>query len=249
MKKKIISAFAVSLSLTISAQSGSTGINTTNPTEMFDVNGIERLRSLPESGTINAIYTKSDGTKSFNKDQTFIASKTLVADSNGVIGTLSWLPAQNSLVLMGADGTDAVASTRTASARNGATGTTASLATKVFTLTKRSMVTFSFNLSVSSILTYNGATLTDGTSKRIGAKVLLNSAGIINSGIPFTNNGAQYTSGFYYLNGSRTILLNAGTYTVDLVGNVYAYDNDNIGITATFGSTTDDQLDIIAVPI
>ncbi|MGC5743981.1 hypothetical protein [Chryseobacterium sp. NFX27] len=68
------------------------GINTPAPTEMLDVNGIERVRELPKHNTSNAIFTKPDGTKSETKDQAFTATKTLVADANGVLGYLEGLP-------------------------------------------------------------------------------------------------------------------------------------------------------------
>jgi len=157
------------------------------------------------------------------------------------------LPSENqATVLAGTDGKDAVKTSCTISSINGVTGTTPALGTKLFTLKSRSMVTFLFNVSVSTIRAFSGSTLTDGTSKRFGAKLLLNSETIINAGTPFSNSGSQYTSGYFYLNGNRTIILNAGTYTVDLVGTVYAYDQDPVGIKATFGATEDDQLDIIA---
>ncbi|MDR6485691.1 hypothetical protein J2799_000176 [Chryseobacterium vietnamense] len=56
----------------------------------MDVNGIERVRELPKHNTANAIFTKPDGTKSENKDQTFIATKMVVADANGVLGYTDW---------------------------------------------------------------------------------------------------------------------------------------------------------------
>lgn len=68
------------------------GINTASPTEILDVNGIERVRELPKHNTINAIFTKPDGTKSESKDQTFTATKMIVADANGVLGYTDWNP-------------------------------------------------------------------------------------------------------------------------------------------------------------
>jgi hypothetical protein len=225
------------------------GIATQTPTETFDVEGTARIRSLPLNGTTNTINTKIDGTKSNAKDQTFTAIKTVVSDNNGVIGTLNYLPAQNSVIITGANGTDAIMTSKTASSKNGVAGTTPPLLTKVFTLNKKSMVTFSYNLSVGDITTSTGASLMDGTSKRLASRLLLNGSVIINEGIPFSNSGSYYASGYFYLNGSRTILLNAGSYTLNIEGNVFAWAGDNIGITATFGGTSDDQLDIIAVPV
>lgn len=39
---------------------GNIGVNTTDPSEKFDNNGITRLRSLPANGAANAIYTMPD---------------------------------------------------------------------------------------------------------------------------------------------------------------------------------------------
>ena len=71
------------------------GINTGNPTEILDVNGNERVRILPKHQTTNSIFTKPDGSKSDNKDQSFIATKTVVADANGVLGYVDGLPKSN----------------------------------------------------------------------------------------------------------------------------------------------------------
>lgn len=249
MNKKLLTAITVPLCLSLYAQSNSVGISTSTPTETLDINGTERIRELPLDGASNVIYTKPDGTKSINKDQSFKALKTLVADSNGVIGSVNWIPAQPSVIIGGADGLDAVTSTSTISAVNGELTTTPVLATKTFTLSKKSMVTFSYNISTSDIVKANGDALFDGTSKRIGAKLILNSKDIINSGIPFTNSGQKYVFGVFYLNGNRSIVLNEGTYTVNLVGNVFAYTGDTMGIRATFGATSTDQFDIIAIPV
>lgn len=71
------------------------GIKTAVSTEVLDVNGIERIRELPKHNTSNAIFTKPDGTRSETKNQNFTATKTLVADVNGVLGYLEGLPKIN----------------------------------------------------------------------------------------------------------------------------------------------------------
>ena len=71
---------------------GNVGVSTTTPSEKFDNNGITRLRTLPVSGTANAIYTTSGGSASSAQDQTFTATKTVVADANGVLGSVTGLP-------------------------------------------------------------------------------------------------------------------------------------------------------------
>ena len=71
---------------------GNVGINTFIPTEKLDNNGITRLRTLPLNGATNATNTTSGGDLSSSQNQTFTATKTLVADANGVIGYVSGLP-------------------------------------------------------------------------------------------------------------------------------------------------------------
>lgn len=83
MNKKF--SLAVSLFLGVIVW-GQVGINTPDPTEILDVKGIERVRELPKHEAVNAIFTKPDGTRSNAKDQTFIATKTVVADVNGILG-------------------------------------------------------------------------------------------------------------------------------------------------------------------
>ncbi|AZA53936.1 hypothetical protein EG348_13455 [Chryseobacterium sp. G0201] len=224
------------------------GVNIADPTETLDINGVERIRALPTDGSLNVIYTKPDGTRSPNKDQPFIAVKTLVADKNGVIGSTKLMPNLTPIIITGVDGIDAVTITSTISALNGET-TTPVLATKTFTLSQKSIVNISYNLSASNIVGYNGAILTDGASKKVGVKLILNSTDFIDSGIPFTNSAKNYAFGYFHLNGSRSIVLNEGTHTIRLVGYIYAYVGDPIGIRATFGTTPTDQLDVIAIPI
>lgn len=71
---------------------GNVGIATVSPTEKLDNNGITRLRNLPLSGATNAINTTSAGTASASQDQTFTATRTVVADANGVLGTIAGIP-------------------------------------------------------------------------------------------------------------------------------------------------------------
>lgn len=86
MKKESI--LAIFLFAMTSAQ---VGINTKNPTEILDINGTERVRDLPKHQAANAIFTKPDGSYSGNKDQTFIATRRVVADANGVLGYMDGL--------------------------------------------------------------------------------------------------------------------------------------------------------------
>ncbi|EJL70313.1 autotransporter outer membrane beta-barrel domain-containing protein [Chryseobacterium populi] len=71
---------------------GNIGMNTSSPTEKMDNNGITRLRNLPVNGATNAINTNTAGNASATQNQTFTATRTVVADANGVLGYVAGLP-------------------------------------------------------------------------------------------------------------------------------------------------------------
>ncbi|SHI29761.1 hypothetical protein SAMN05443429_10173 [Cruoricaptor ignavus] len=60
---------------------GKVGINTEEPKEIFDVNGTMRVRELPNRNG-GKIYNGND-----TKQTDFIPTKTVIADTNGVLGT------------------------------------------------------------------------------------------------------------------------------------------------------------------
>lgn len=86
MKTIYLLILTISISFSVKSQTKNVGVNTTTPTENMDVNGIVRLRAHPQDGETNAIYTKTNGDASGTKDQTFIATRNLLADANGVVG-------------------------------------------------------------------------------------------------------------------------------------------------------------------
>lgn len=71
---------------------GNIGFNTNTPTEKLDNKGNTRLRTLPLNGSANAINTTPSGSASASQDQTFNATRTVVADANGVLGYVNGLP-------------------------------------------------------------------------------------------------------------------------------------------------------------
>lgn len=75
MKRNYLFAALISSAFAF-AQSG-VGINTSTPTETFDVSGTTRLRELPLQGATSAIKTKPDGSGSTATDQTFTPDRTL----------------------------------------------------------------------------------------------------------------------------------------------------------------------------
>lgn len=84
--KKYIILLALIIGYQANAQ---VGIETDKPTEALDINGIVRVRNLPTDGATNAIRTNPDGTASSANNQTFTATKMVVADNNGVLGVIN----------------------------------------------------------------------------------------------------------------------------------------------------------------
>ncbi|MFC4687416.1 beta strand repeat-containing protein [Epilithonimonas pallida] len=243
--------FGTGLSGSTTAPAGNIGIKTTTPTETLDVAGNTRLRNLPANGTANAIYTTSGGTASATQNQTFTATKTVVADANGVLGTLAYVPSLP-VVIAGTDGADAITATQTIRQRNstGGNGVSVNLLTKTFTLSKKSLVTISYDVSVGNITDYNGNYLSDDASKKLEAWVSLDGSNLSATGMSYSNGNTTYTAtGNFNLGKSRTVLMNTGSHTVVLGAQVYVYNTDGIGVQATFGLGGLDQLDIVAVPV
>ncbi|MCH7400159.1 hypothetical protein MM236_19350 [Belliella sp. DSM 107340] len=73
---------------------GKLGIGTLTPSENVDINGVARVRNLPLNGTANAISTTVTGEAAASQNQTFTASRTVVADENGVLGSVEGIPSQ-----------------------------------------------------------------------------------------------------------------------------------------------------------
>lgn len=90
MKKKLIPL--VGLVVFALQAFGQVGVGTETPTESLDINGTLRIRDLPINGTTNAIFTTGENTSSSTRNQTFTATKMVVLDANGVLGTRPGLP-------------------------------------------------------------------------------------------------------------------------------------------------------------
>lgn len=217
---------------------GNVGINTPNPTS-----------KLHTTGTVNMMGLATN----------IIDTNVMTTDASGNVTTRTttatfMLPQ----VLTGFNGIDAITTTQTITSLGGAATYTTNLLVKSFTISQKSLVTFSYGLSVGNILNTSGGNLTDKTSKQIGARLVWNSlpagspfsvGGVISTaGLPFTNGATPYTSGFFYPRSVTCIVLNPGNYSVELKGYVYAFDTGQ-GIRATFGNSWTDKLDISAVPV
>lgn len=84
--KKLIFAATIAATSFAFAQTGKMGVNTSAPTETLHVNGTVRISSLPASGS-GTIYNGAA-----SQSTTFNATKTVVADANGVLGTVNSTP-------------------------------------------------------------------------------------------------------------------------------------------------------------
>lgn len=218
------------------SNNGNVGINVPNPTAQLHTSGNIRLSGLGIN-TINTGVITND------------------LSGNFAIRSTSTLVPQ---IIAGANGTDAVSAIQTLSSTSGIPSYTNNLLTRTFTITQTSMVNFSYQLGIDNIVSSSGTNLTDGASKQIGARLTWKA---VPSGSSFTVNGILYTDavafmnsspnyikGFYYPKGNCSFVLPPGTYSVELKGYVYAYDNVQ-GIRATFGNSPYDRLDITAIPV
>ncbi|KFE97199.1 hypothetical protein IX39_20605 [Chryseobacterium formosense] len=84
--------FGTGMSGSTGSPAGNIGIGKTAPTEKLEVAGAVRINSLPANGALNAIYTQSNGLASSAQNQTFTATRTVVADANGVLGSITGVP-------------------------------------------------------------------------------------------------------------------------------------------------------------
>lgn len=215
---------------------GNTGINVSNPKSQMHTSGSVRMTGL---GVNN------------------IDSKALTTDTSGNITTRSTMLLLPQ-VLAGANGADAISVSQTLSSINGAASYTNGLLVRTFTISQTSLVVLSYQLGVGNIVNKSGSNLTDGTSKQIGARLTWKSLPsstpftvndvLYTDAISFMNSSVNYTKEFFYPRGSVSVTLTPGTYSVELKGYVYAYDNLQ-GIKATFGGSAYDRLDVIATPL
>lgn len=129
------------------------------------------------------------------------------------------------------------------------------LTTRTFTLTRKSLVNFESLVTAGTLRNAAGNSLEDGRIKMMrtmfrfttfesAASTLV----LFNTTTPVTNSaaGSDYAAGLYRLAGSKKLILEPGTYTVNLIGGVFAADAT--GIRLTFGAGVD-VFDIFATPV
>lgn len=132
---------------------------------------------------------------------------------------------------------------------------TSTMISKSFTLSRPALVMFTFSVPITNVTLANGTGLNGGSSKLIATNVFLTGPGynnylIVRSGISIVNsNTGAYTNSGYQVNGTRSLVLQPGTYTVNLNPLVFAQDTS--GIRAVFGDNTyaDTVFDVVALPM
>ena len=84
-----IPALFLPIALHAQSRQDAVGVGVRVPTEDLHVKGRVRVGTLPKTGTVNSVYTKTDGTLSpGGRDQTFDAgaNRVLFANEQGVVG-------------------------------------------------------------------------------------------------------------------------------------------------------------------
>ncbi|MCW3160831.1 hypothetical protein [Chryseobacterium oryctis] len=175
--------------------------------------------------------------------------KYVVADANGVLKTVT----KQTALLVGGDLSDALLSTSTITAPSGGnTFTSNVLGTYTLNITQKSLVSFSYDVSYSwSPLSTidNGAprmaaTYMQFTAKPASSTIALNTA-FANQRLPITASTNVGAPGYYFHSTSARLVLEPGSYTVELRGGLYSPSGP---ATLTFGGTQD-NITIVADPI
>lgn len=240
------------------AQTGKVGINTEDPKETLEINGTLRVGKLPESGK-GKIYNGANGE---NPSTNFSGTRTLVSDESGNIGYLTLLPYPTTV--NGANTSDAILVKQrivvpALPGEQKSLMTTNNLASKTFTLAKKSIVFINATVSIGKISVAGGTGeaeevnkgIEDGRVRRLGTELYLddNQTPILYNSFPFSNySHSNSINGYFYSSFSKTLILPAGNHTIRLEGTLFTSKNDPVGIAATFGEVND-NFDIIVFPL
>ncbi|SHG70371.1 hypothetical protein SAMN05421866_1271 [Chryseobacterium oranimense] len=161
-------------------------------------------------------------------------------------------------ILVGADGTDAVATSATITVPSGSNvGVNTNLSTFNFTLTRPSLVTFSANVSA-SLTTTTGSAITDGvprlyrvywqfTTVPAGSTITTGTAYGPSSGIYTGASPSGGTTGNMNTTPNMSLKLIPGSYTVVLTGLLTNIVSSSYN--GQFGAAANDNVSIVAIPI
>lgn len=155
-------------------------------------------------------------------------------------------------VIAGADGQNAYSGSGLVLSSRNSQITYGILLSRNFEIKEKSLVLISATCPAHNITNYNGGFLNDGASKLYGSNLNLtgndfNNAIISRDAASYANSANRSATGFYQLKLVSYIVLEPGTYKVDLSPFVYA--SDTTGVTTTFGTSSATFLDILSFPI
>ncbi|WP_123868158.1 hypothetical protein [Chryseobacterium lactis] len=255
------------------------GINNTNPQATFDISGAPtdsgkidgviapRITGTQLKSKDNLYTAAQDGTI------VYITQPLLPADTSAKTTNLlekgyynfdasrgtdgEWMRMFHRYPAIAAGATSGSANTgnaMTLTSANSSNGT-ATMISKSFTLDKPALVMFTFSVPITNVTLANGTGLSGGSSKLLATNVFLTGPGynnylIVRSGSSIVNaNTGAYTNSGYQVNGTRSLVLQPGTYTANLNPLVFAQDAS--GVRAVFGdnSYADTVFDIVALPM
>lgn len=259
MKRSILLAGMLAMGFA-NAQTGKVGINTETPNETLEINGTLRVDNLPESGS-GKIYDGADTTAT-----DFTGTKVVVADDKGNIGTSTSVYAFPQVILESST-TDAIPSSIRASIpavtnhSAGSRNQNVDIFEHTFTLEKKSLVVINTNTSYS--IRNTDAT---GNKKRIGNLIFvdgvqyLNTATYLFSGDTSASNQYLEDNGLfrnksieiggpYAIPANLTMVLDAGEHTLKIQGRAQVNAYDLGALEVDFGSSSNDQVNIVAYPL
>lgn len=254
IKKTIACCLMLFSVVQLFAQTGLTGINTLTPQQQLHIAGTSSSTQIGTSG-INVVKPtiRIDGLNNTNNAALYSASPSLVQDvfitQNGdlVIGDNA-----PKVVVATALGTDEIPTAVTLNDAGTNAGATTVLKTYTFTLTQSSLVNFLGSISI-SVFNSSGGSLIDGVNRNYSAffRFTTAPAGVTvnqrfgNNGASYTNNIAGSSAGIMYMQPETSLVLPAGSYTVELAGGIYGGSE---AFRAIMGGGTD-MVSIVVLPL
>ena len=215
---------------------GNVGIGTSAPTSILHTKGAIRLEDLADSDANGRVITAD-------------------ADGNLAAKALSTFYPK---ILIGGDASDAVTTVVTATASSGNKGT-ANIKDVTFSLAKKSVVYISADISFA--VRENAepeSNVTTGYNNIIDIRAKFSG---VPAGSPIaTNKVVLYArtrflsaddlgyAGFYTVNGKTSLVLEPGSYTLQLEGSVTVPEADTTGLKVKFGGGSFDRIDITSFP-
>jgi hypothetical protein len=282
MEKKLILFITVVCSLPVFSQ---VGVNTqypsatldivskgnTNTTKALEVNNSSQIEvfTILDNGNVGvgisnpSAQLHTTGTvKMENRGTNVINTKVMTTDATGNVTTRA-TPTLLPAAIIGGNAADAVSNVQNITSINNVPGYTSGLLTKNFTLTRTSLVTFSYSLGVYTVRQNAAGSpppfITDGAAKQVGAQLIWKGLpagspfvvdGVISiSAMPYSSSASgNIVTGTFYPSSTSSLILTPGDYSVELQGFINAADNGQ-GVSAIIGGNAYDRFDVIAIAV